>query len=122
VLVVNGDLALRQAVKSTLETHGYQVFLAACEEAAIDLLRKQRSRISLVLWDLPAPAAERGGTAWRTRWASLGLPVVFCADPGASPSREDASGFAEVLEKPYTPAKLLDAVGSVLSSSRRGAA
>ena len=58
ILVVEDEDVLRQAVSKTLRRNGFEVFETANGSSAIDLLRKNGSRIDAILLDMTIPGAS----------------------------------------------------------------
>ena len=58
VLMVEDEFSLRQALAKLLRNRGFKVFEAADGSSAIDLLRKNNSRIDVILLDATIPGAS----------------------------------------------------------------
>jgi serine/threonine-protein kinase len=107
VLIVDDDRAIREGLKSVVESAGHQAFVAGNGREAIDLLRKI-PRPALILLDLMMPVM----TGWellallREDEAFSAIPVVIVS---AVPSK-DAVGAARVVQKPLDVDVLLNIV------------
>ncbi|UQA59706.1 protein kinase domain-containing protein [Polyangium aurulentum] len=107
VLIVDDDRAIREGLKSVVESAGHQAFVAGNGREAIDLLRKI-PRPALILLDLMMPVM----TGWellarlREDEAYSAIPVVIVS---AVPSK-DAVGAARVVQKPLDVDVLLNIV------------
>lgn len=55
VLVVDDEATVLETAKRSLESRGYTVLAAASGKAAIEILKRERKEISLVLLDLSMP-------------------------------------------------------------------
>lgn len=118
ILVVDGDMAVRQSLIDLLSLEGYEVDGAEDAEAALLLLEQRR--YDLVIADVRMPALD-GPTliaALHERFADSPPPVVFLTGQTFDPQY---GGFladlrAPMLMKPLRPASALQLIGRVLAS------
>jgi PAS domain S-box-containing protein len=122
VLLVEDEGAVRSAVRDWLQQAGYRVLEAADGEGALELSASHDGPIHLILTDVMMP----GMTGWRlteelarTREP---IPVIYMSGyPDPAHHLDDADNAA-VLQKPFTPRTLLNAVHVALddpASARR---
>ncbi|MEX2472371.1 MAG: response regulator [Gemmatimonadota bacterium] len=119
VLVVDDEAAVRSITQQTLEAFGYKALTAADGEDALDILRKPRADIDVVVTDMTMPRMGGAELVGALRDATSDIPVLAVTGMGAG-----ASGAAPNLPvsgrlaKPYTADELLDAVSAALASRR----
>jgi CheY-like chemotaxis protein len=103
VLVVDGDHLVRIMVQLGLERNGFDVWLASNGRQAIQLYRKHRRRIGVVLLDVCMPGLDGPATLEALR--SLNPEVLVClmsADTGNSePAELRRRGAVCVIAKPF---------------------
>ncbi|MBV9746275.1 MAG: response regulator, partial [Acidobacteriia bacterium] len=119
VLVVDDEEVVVQTARLALERHGYTVLSASSGKVAIEILQRERGRISLVLLDASMPVMSGRETLAELLKIDPNLEVLV------------SSGYAEVetmrlftgqrvsgfVQKPYTPARLAKKVIGALSGS-----
>jgi DNA-binding response OmpR family regulator len=94
VLVIEEDHQLRHLISKILDGAGYRVLEARTNTQAQRFLRTDPERVDLVVLDsVYAPGQIEAGTK----------VLLLTADPAASPS-------ARILQKPFKPAALVEAV------------
>jgi len=112
VLVVDDEHLVRIMVQLGLERNGYDVWLASDGREAIDLYRKHRENIAVVLLDLRMPGLDGPQTLDALR--ELNPEVVACFMSGAGgayqPEELRQHGAAYVIAKPF----LLDDLANIL--------
>jgi len=114
VLFADDEELIRDLGRQVMEMHGYTVLLAEDGMQAIDLFKKNRGAIDLVVLDLTMP--QRSGMEV--------LRAIRAIDPGAriilssgSPPAEPVPGTT-FLSKPYRADMLAKAVRSALDAAR----
>lgn len=116
VLIVEDDAAVRALAARTLERGGFTVLTAANGAEAVDLMRQRWREVGCVLLDMMTPRL-RGLDACRAIKA-LAPRVRIVAMSGFAASELSAELgplVAGVLQKPFTPAMLRDAVSAALA-------
>jgi PAS domain S-box-containing protein len=116
VLVAEDDPSVRALVKSVLERNGYRVLAAADGQAALEVARKEKGRIDLLLSDVIMP--RMNGRALRDALCVLypGLRVLFMSGytGDALTGLGGLDGDVALVPKPFTPDVLLDGVRKAL--------
>jgi PAS domain S-box-containing protein len=114
VLVIDDDVELRQAIASTLESHGYAAEPLANGHEAMRYLHSDRRRPCMIVLDLKMPILDgwRFGAELRANPSFAAIPLVLMS--GAPDLQAEASslGAAGWLSKPLRMQSLLDAVES----------
>jgi CheY-like chemotaxis protein len=111
ILVVEDDLATREALNLILSAEGYCVCTAADGVDALDQLRGG-ARPGLILLDLMMPLMD----GWQFRQEQLrdsrlaDIPVIVCSAAGRVGQRAANLHALAYLDKPVDPSVLLDLV------------
>ncbi len=117
VLVVDNDGPVRTVVLHMLRRQGYRAIEAGDGVEAQEILDKLDEEVDVLLTDVQMPGMSGAELARRVRDGHSNLGVIFMSGysgDGAGPLGawdEDAV----VLEKPFTPAQLLQAMAASLS-------
>jgi PAS domain S-box-containing protein len=118
VLVVDDEEALREVTRRILTRNGHTVLTASSGAEAIQTAEGYEGEIHLLLTDVVMPEMLGKEVAERVRAIRRGLPVLFMsgyAQPVlASHGTMDAG--VELLEKPFTEARLLAMVRELLDA------
>jgi signal transduction histidine kinase/PAS domain-containing protein len=113
VLVVEDEPAVRAVVRTVLSRNGFRVFEAASPDEARRIFSEHGPTIGVLVTDQHLPGSEHGTVlAARLIRLSPSLGVVMMSGRGLDPVERPttAVGPAAVLQKPFSPAALLDAV------------
>src|SRR5204863_8383072 len=106
LLVVEDDLAVREAISRVLQTEDYCVSTAASGEDAI--LRFNENHIDIVLLDLTLGTVD----GWRVFEALKAqrpeLPIIVTSARSDDLAHSSANGASAALEKPFDVPTLLD--------------
>ena len=120
VLVVDDEIVVREVARQTLERNGFAVLLADSGPGAIDIFKREPSRISLVLLDLSMPGM--GGEELLPELRKIRPAVHVVVSSGYSETEtmrffhgQAVSGF---IQKPYTSRQLVEIVKTVIGSTR----
>ena len=118
ILVVEGDLAVRQSLIDLLSLEGYEVDGADDAESALLLLDQRRYDLVIADVRLPALDGPQLITALQERFADALPRVVFLTGQTFDPQY---GGFltdlrAPVLMKPFRPGPALELVRRMLAS------
>jgi signal transduction histidine kinase/ActR/RegA family two-component response regulator len=110
VLVADDDESIRRMTRAALERFGYRVLLAANGEEAVDVFRKNKDDIAVVLLDWAMPVMN-GDEALRSILAEDPSARVVLTSGYAETetlSRGDGSAMADFIQKPYTTTQLAE--------------
>ena len=116
VLLLEDSDMLRPVMRRALEAGGFRVLEAAGADLALDLTRRHRDELSLVIADLMIPGASGARIAEDVRALCPGIAVLLISGalPGEGlPAR--AAEAARFLAKPFTLEQLLAATRDALA-------
>jgi CheY-like chemotaxis protein len=119
ILLVEDDAAVRDFLRSVLEDHGYHVVEALDGKDALEIARKQRHPIHLLITDVVMPGMNGKELSERLRQERPGLKVIFLS--GYSTDVIGHRGVLErdvaFLQKPVSPEILAAKVHDVLNGT-----
>jgi CheY-like chemotaxis protein len=116
VLAVDDEPDIREVVRRVLSRRGYTVLLAGDAGEALRLAGEHSEQIRLLLTDVRMPDGSGAALAARLRRLVPDLPVLFMSGLLADEVlTEDAVPGATVVEKPFTPSVLTEAVQTALA-------
>jgi len=116
ILVVDDESIIRNMASELLMTLGYDVLLAEDGEAAVEIYRREQSRISLVLLDMVMPKISGRETFFRMRAIDPDARILF----SSGFTREGgvgellALGAAGFVQKPYRLSVLSKAIADAV--------
>lgn len=113
ILAVEDEQLVRFVVVEALIDAGYTVLEAGDGEEALALLR-EGNRIDLILTDVRMPRLDGFALARAAREMHPHIPLIFMTGYTGSNMRPEFSN-AEMLDKPFTPEHLLEAVKRTLA-------
>ncbi|MFQ5790974.1 MAG: response regulator, partial [Acidobacteriota bacterium] len=116
ILLVDDEEVLRDLGRDILESFGYRVETARSGEQGIDVFRRRRDEIALVLLDLVMPGLDGAETCRRLRSLAPDVPVLILSGLSQEGTvdqllQEGAQGF---VPKPYAIGDLTRAVSDAL--------
>jgi two-component system cell cycle sensor histidine kinase/response regulator CckA len=112
ILVVEDDRALRDLLRITLESSGYEVLAAADAAEAMRLAEPPGRAIALLVSDVMMPGMTGPDLARRLRASRAGLEVLLVS--GYSRDSELLDPRVAFLQKPFRPQALKDMVRGLL--------
>jgi DNA-binding NtrC family response regulator len=113
VLVVDDDVAVREAMKRVLVAAGYEVSLAQSgEEATAQFLPEQTD---LLLLDLNLPSESGWDVFARLTTRYPVVPVIIITGLPNQHATATAAGVSALMEKPIEPTALLKTIKRVLA-------
>ncbi len=120
ILVVEDQEPVRRAVRRVLTRAGHTVMEAPNGRAALEVIRREGEGIDLILSDLVMPGMGGRELAGRARGEGHRVPFVFMSGYAEEEILRGTSGSGpvEILEKPFTPDELADAVAEGLQAKR----
>jgi len=117
VLVVDDEIALREATRRILARHGYQVITAANGRDAVEVATSHRGFIDLLVTDVIMPQLDGKEAADRIRALYPSVKVLFMS--GCTEGILGAQGVLEaginLIEKPFTEKSLLAKLREVIA-------
>lgn len=116
ILCVDDSASIRQMVKLTLSSAGYQVVQAT--DGADGLAKARESTVNLVVTDLNMPVMNGLGLIRELRKlaAYRGVPIIFLtteSDPGMKQEAK-AAGATAWITKPFQQEQLVSVVRKVI--------
>ncbi|MDY6899270.1 MAG: PAS domain S-box protein [Cyanobacteriota bacterium] len=118
ILVVDDEAAIREIIKTTLESQNFKVLTGEDGIEAISTYAQNKKKISLVLIDMMMP--EMGGATAISALQQLNPQVQIIAISGLASTESLAqaagSGIQGFLAKPFTKSDLLNTISGVLQS------
>ncbi|MEN8253976.1 MAG: ATP-binding protein [Verrucomicrobiota bacterium] len=116
ILLVEDDPMIRGLVSQTLETQGYKVVVADDGWEAVQLARKHDGQIDLLFTDVVMPGLGGAELALAVRELHPGIKELFMSGYSRSQvTEEGVSPDAALLEKPFTPDKVVSMVRDLLA-------
>jgi CheY-like chemotaxis protein len=116
-LVVDDDVAVSQLVEALLECEGFSVLVAHNGPDALRLAERQPARIDLLVSDVVMPGMDGPTLAREIQSITPGLPVVLMSG-ACDASVLRSTGFCHFLQKPFSPANLVQVVQSAVGVSK----
>jgi CheY-like chemotaxis protein len=116
LLVVEDEKALSELVRHLLEAKGYKVHTAQDGNEAIEVYKRYREEIDIVLTDMGLPGMVGAEVFKKLKEINPNVSVIFCSgsnepDIKSELSKAGAKGF---IQKPYNPNELLRKLREVL--------
>lgn len=116
ILVVDDEQAILNAIKRSLQRHGYNVITANDGTEALGLYAQQSAKIVLVLTDMMMPVLDGAATARALMSMNPNVKVIISsglATDGATVKANQA-GVRHFLSKPYTVEAVLKMLRQVI--------
>jgi two-component system, cell cycle sensor histidine kinase and response regulator CckA len=116
VLVVDDDPNICRLFKLILEAAGYRALTAANGAEALELYRRHRAEVRVVVTDLAMPILDGQGTIRELHRLDPRLPIfVVSSDPTAKSRAGELGDVRDFLPKPFTPAQFLPLLRQALA-------
>jgi signal transduction histidine kinase/CheY-like chemotaxis protein len=120
ILVVEDNLAMRDASEQRLRSLGYKTVVADSGAAAVRMLQSNRD-IDLVFSDVVMPGGMSGHEL--ARWVRANRPETGCVltsgfQGSAAPKSDSSGSNLKVLPKPFSGRELARAIHDALEASR----
>jgi CheY-like chemotaxis protein len=109
ILVVDDQDVVRDVIRLSLEGAGHTVIEAASPNAALALIAVD-SAIDLLVTDVVMPEMDAFELAERISLAIPGVRILYTS------GYTDAGAEGPFIQKPFTPAQLVDKVNAVLAA------
>jgi CheY-like chemotaxis protein len=120
ILVVDDEMALRQAVAFILGQRGYNVLEAADGVQAVEMMKARGGEIKVVLLDVMMPRLDGVATLKALRELRPGVRVIATSGVNHD-TRVEAlrrMGVQHFLLKPYRNQELLEALGTCITGEQ----
>ena len=114
ILVVDDEEMVRTTACRMLRQGGYSVHAAAAGPGALEIFSKERDSIDLVLLDQSMPHMPEREVLKKLREMDANLKIVMFT--GYAANKEEFEEATDLLQKPFTMAKLVAMVREVLES------
>ena len=110
VLVVDDQDVVRDVIKLSLESAGYRVLEAATPSEALALARDVGAEVDLLVTDVVLPEMDAFELASRITCELPAVRVLYTS------GYTNAAAEGPFIQKPFTPAQLIEKVGAVLAT------
>jgi len=110
VLVVDDQDVVRDVIKLSLESAGYRVLEAATPSEALALARDVGAEVDLLVTDVVLPEMDAFELASRITCELPAVRVLYKS------GYTNAAAEGPFIQKPFTPAQLIEKVGAVLAT------
>jgi DNA-binding NtrC family response regulator len=120
ILLIDEDAAERRSMKAGIEAHGHIVHLAETVHAGIELFRRHRDAIGVVLIDAGSTEGLDPTVIPLLGQINPAVPVIVWTAEGATETALNAvrAGAFDFLVKPITQERLIGAIDSALKIHR----
>ena len=117
VLVVEDEAGVRELACQFLRVKGYAVLEAKCGQDALDIAKGHPGTIHLLLSDMVMPKMNGGELAARLKAMRPEIRLAFMSGFSEFSRGDVGKGFPEapVLQKPFSPASLVEIVREALA-------
>lgn len=117
ILIIDDDIAMRHALKSALERHGYQVAEASDGRRGLEIYGE--TVFDLVVTDIIMPGMEGLETVLALKKFTPGLKIIAMSAGGKGDANDYLEmagrfGATRTLRKPFTASEFIEAVEAVL--------
>lgn len=117
ILVVDDEPDILKLSSRILESAGFDVLVASDGREALGVFMRHRAEIGLVLTDLAMPGMNGFTLIWALRRAKPDLRVMVATGQGTEANLRELElmGVREVLLKPFSRTRLVDAISRTLA-------
>ena len=115
MLIVDDEPSVRSLAEASLTRHGFKVIFASNGKEGVDIYRRERSSISLILMDLSMPVMSGEEALEHLLAISPHPPLLFSSGFSGPESRDRLAGYP-FLRKPYTSRQLAQKVKELHAS------
>lgn len=116
ILLVDDEKIIRMTVEPLLTKLGYKVFLAEDGLEGLEIFKKEKDKISIVISDMIMPRMNGRELFYEIRKISPSCPFIissgFTRDENLSEMRED--GLSGFIQKPFLADELADQLDKIL--------
>lgn len=121
ILVVDDEEIMRSTAKAILESLGYEVIVAEDGEKALEIYKREKSKVDLVLLDMIMPVMNGKVCFEKLRKYDPQVPVILSSGFSTEDDLQEMrrSGLKGFIRKPYLTSALSRIVFEVLHESRK---
>ncbi len=118
ILLVEDEPMLLELLKAVFEEDGYRVVTAADGEEAVEIFRRKKNEIGVVLTDMGLPKLGGWEIFEKLRGIDINVKVILASGFVDSEMRNEAieKGAIDFIQKPYIPNTILKRIREVLDS------
>ena len=122
ILIADDKALILSLLKFELESRGFAVWLAVDGDDALDLYRKHRDEIDLVLLDVQMPGLDGPHSLEALRQCNPEVVACFMTGGAGTYAEEDLldRGAAWVFRKPFRPPDVADVLQEVIVGKTDG--
>jgi signal transduction histidine kinase len=123
ILVAEDEPTLREMISDILALHGYHVLAASSGPGALEVWRREHTRIDLLLTDMVMPGGMTGtDLAEELHRNNPSLKVIYTTgySPGSTGLQEAINQGVNLLPKPFSPNTLAQFVRECLDAKGKG--
>ena len=118
ILLAEDDEMIRNLIQQTLEKNGYTVLVAEDGWEGIKIARTHRGRIDMLFADIVMPGLGGAELALALRELYPQVKILFMSGYSrAQLDAEEVPPCAELIEKPFSPDKVLSTIRGLLSTT-----
>ncbi len=117
VLVVDDEVAIQEITRETLEAYGYRVIVASDGAEAVGIYALNKEKIKVVLLDMMMPYMDGPATIRSLRQLDPKVRIMVVSGLAGDDKIAELTtcGIKTILSKPYTAARLLDALAGEIA-------
>ena len=116
MLLVDDEALIRKSARRIFERIGYNVFVAEDGQRAVQLLRKHKDEIDLIVLDMIMPIMDGPATFAEARKIRPDIPVILCSgyskdDAATELLKHEKVGF---VQKPFSVGEISSRMSNIL--------
>ena len=119
ILLIDDEETVRSTATSALESYGYRVVIAYDGESALNIFRRYREKVSLIVLDLTMPVLDGEAVLERLREIDPDVRIILSSGFSETEAtrRFEGKHLSGFLQKPYTAQSLGLCVKNALETS-----
>jgi PAS domain S-box-containing protein len=118
VLVIDDEASIREMIRATLETHGYQVLTATDGAEGLSLYAQRSAEVKLVVTDMAMPIMDGPTTIRALKRLAPKLSIVASSGLGSPGSFHSADLVLGHLVKPFSTEQLLKTIREAIDANQ----
>jgi two-component system cell cycle sensor histidine kinase/response regulator CckA len=120
VLVVDDENIIREFTQIALESYGYRTLVAGDGKEALDLFKKHRDEVAVVLMDMSMPVMDGPAAVDALRAINQQVPIIGTSGLACVNEERTARHLSHFLAKPYTADLLFQSLHNALHAPSSG--